>query len=793
MKTENKAISILEYDKVLDMLAEFAASPKAKERIRDLCPLFDIKQVERLQELTQEAGLLRDKYLINPVYELDDMTTILEKANVGVTLQPSDFLKVARVLRAAHSAKKSVLACGDDVPLVKDNLSVLMPDMSLEKKIYETIAGENEIKDSASDVLRTLRRKIAALNNKLKDKLSSYTRSGETEKFLQDNIVTVREGRFVLPVKTEYKGNIPGLIHDRSASGATVFVEPFPIVEMNNEMKTLQLSERDEIERILKSLTAETAAASASLSLCFERLIDLDIIFAKAIFATAYSGVRPVLNDRGIVHLKNSRHPLIDKNSVVPVTVYFGKDFNILVITGPNTGGKTVSLKTVGLFCLMAYSGMKLPCDDGAEIAVFDNVFCDIGDEQSISQSLSTFSSHVTNIARITDSITPSSLVLLDEIGAGTDPIEGAALAVGIIQYLELMNCHGIVTTHYSELKEYALTSDKLMNACMQFDEKTLKPTFKLIMGLPGVSNALDIAKSLGINDYILTKAKSSLKEEKIQFEKILMNAEQAKSAALAELEDVRRIKEELLQRQRKLDEEYTAVNRKLEQINNNAKIETQKIVRNATAKADEILEAIREKMASADEAALLQAKKLHKELAEMQYDTDVRIAQNNYIPLEERDVKIGCEVVIKSLNAKGVIQSAPNKKGLITVSSGSVRLQLPRNDLGKVAHTPVKESSAKIKLPCKERPAEKAEECPVEEIRVLGFTVSEAVEFLEPHILSASAAEDKPLLKVVHGKGTGALGRGIQQYCRSHPLVKSFRYGGYGEGDTGVTFIELK
>lgn len=790
---ENKSITVLEFDKIMSMLSDYAMSAAAKDAIKNIKPSYDVKEVERLQCLTREALLLRDKYLINPIRELDDVTTVMERAIVGVTLQPTDFLKIARVLRAAYSAKKSIVSCGEDIALIKEYVSVLMPDMGLEKHINETIAGENEIKDSASDTLRTLRRKIAAQNNKLKEKLQSYTRSGETEKYLQDNIVTVREGRFVLPVKTEYKGSVPGLIHDRSASGSTVFVEPFPIVELNNELKSLQLSERDEIERILKSLTADVANVTASITMCFQRMIFLDVLYAKAAFGASYNGVCPTLNTRGVVDLKNSRHPLIDKDKVIPVSVNFGKSFNILVITGPNTGGKTVSLKTVGLFCLMTYSGLFLPCDSDAQIAVFDGVYCDIGDEQSITQSLSTFSSHITNIADITDSITPDSLVLLDELGAGTDPIEGAALAVGIIKYLELMNCHGIVTTHYSELKEYALTSDKLLNACMQFDEKTLRPTYRLIMGLPGVSNALEIAKSLGINDFILNNAKSSLKDEKIQFERVLMNAEQAKSKAISELEEAHALRQSLEVKHAELENEYKLLNRKIEQINNNAKIETQKIVRSAVAKADDIIEAIKEKLVQADEAALLEAKKLQKSLDSMQYDADVKIARNTYVPLEAKDVKSGTEVIVKSLDARGMIMSAPNKKGLITVVSGSMSLQVYLNDLAKVIN-PSSKSVRRQAAAASEKAADKSSDIiKTEEIRVMGMTVSEAIEIIEPHIISLSCGDEKAVLKIVHGKGTGALGKGIQQFCKSNPLVKSYRYGGYGEGDTGVTFIEIK
>ena len=792
----DKTLKVLEYDKILQKVSAHAVCEKAKELILSAKPCLDYAEADLLQQTTEQAILLRDKYLVTPVYETDDILPILDKASVGAMLQPNDFLKIARVIKCAYSAKNSVMPCGDDVEIIKSYVSFLTPDMSLARKIDDTIAGEDEIRDSASDLLRTIRRKIVALDNKLKEKLNSYARSSENSKYLQDNIITVREGRFVLPVKSEHKGSIAGLIHDRSASGSTLYVEPFPIVEMNNELKTLRLSERDEIERILKSLSEEVALKKDSLAVSYEQLVKLDVIYAKVKFSHESDCVRPELNTSGEVLLKECRHPLIDKNSVVPTDIALGKDYNILVITGPNTGGKTVSLKTVGLFCLMAYSGLRLPCLPGARIAMFDNIFCDIGDEQSIAQSLSTFSSHITNIARITDEITPKSLVLFDELGAGTDPIEGAALAVGILKYIELVNCRGIITTHYSELKEYALTNKKLMNACMQFDEETLRPTYRLIIGLPGTSNALKIAKSLGMNDYILKNAQASLKDEKVQFENILMNAENVKNKAMAELENAEALKEDLLRKHRKVDSELAELNRKIDQINNNAKLETQKIVRKAVEKSEELLDELKEKVKLADEAALLEAKKLQNKLLDMQYEGERETAVSNFAPLEIGDIKLGAEVMIRSLNTKGKITALQDKKGLFGVTSGSMTLKIPIGDLCKKIEPSFKPSQKKSRKPTTtsyNNQSEGQTQAPIKEIYLLGKTVSEAIEILEPYIVSSSTETPRPILRVVHGKGTGALGKGIQQYFRRNPLVNDLRYGGYGEGGSGVTFITLK
>ena len=791
----DKTLKVLEYDKVLKKVAAYAVCERAKELILSTKPCLDYNEADLLQQTTEQAILLREKYLVTPVYELDDIMSILDKADVGVTLQPTDFLKIARVIKCAYSAKNSVMTCGDDVEIIKSLVAFLTPNTALARKIDDTIAGEEEIRDSASDKLRTIRRKIAALDNKLKEKLNSYTRSSENIKYLQDSIITVREGRFVLPVKSEHKGSIPGLIHDRSASGSTLYIEPFPIVEMNNELKTLRLLERDEIERILKILSSEVASEKNSLAASYEKLINLDVIYAKVKFSNEYNCIRPALNNNGEIQLKECRHPLIAKDSVVPTDIALGKDYNILLITGPNTGGKTVSLKTVGLFCLMSYSGLRLPCYADARISMFDNIFCDIGDEQSIAQSLSTFSSHITNIARITDEITPKSLVLFDEIGAGTDPIEGAALAVGILKYLELVNCRGIITTHYSELKEYALISNKLMNACMQFDEETLRPTYRLIIGLPGTSNALKIAKSLGMNDYILKNAQASLKEEKVQFENILMNAENVKNRAMAEMEQVEALKEDLLRKHRKADIELSELNRKIDQINNNAKLETQKIIRKAAEKSEELLQELKEKVKLADEAALLEAKKLQNKLLDMQYASEHETPISNNIPLKASDIKVGTEVIIRSLNTKGKIISLQDKKGFFCVSSGSMTLKLSLDDICKINEPQFKFAQKKSSGKANKSQGNRDEyaEASIKEVYLLGKTVSEAIEILEPHISSCATEKPRPILRVVHGKGTGALGKGIQQYLRRHPLIDDIRYGGYGEGGSGVTFVTFK
>ena len=786
---DDRTLTVLEFKEVLKQVAVFAVNDEAKEKIFNLRPDCDFDDIKVGQQHTAQGIVLKNKYMINPVYHIDQIADMLERADIGAVLHPSDFIKIARIIRAACSAKRSIESCGDDIALIKEYVNCISPNISLEKRINEIIANEDELKDSASDTLRTLRRKIAALNNKLKEKMNSYTRSAEHEKYLQDSIITVREGRFVIPVRAEYRTSVPGLIHDRSASGSTVYIEPFPVVDMNNELKTLKLSERDEVERILKSLTADVATVKEELAFEYEQLIKLDILNAKCDFCLQNKCCEPTINKGGIIDIKSARHPLLDKNKTVPIDIAFGKERNIVVITGPNTGGKTVSMKTVGLFCLMTYSGLHLPCADNPLIAVFDNIFCDLGDEQSIVQSLSTFSSHIKDIVNITNGLSSNSLVLIDEIGAGTDPEEGAALAVGILKYLEKCDCRAIVTTHYSELKEYALISEKSINACMQFDENTLAPTYKLIIGMPGVSNALNIAAKIGLNDFILKNARMSLKDEKVQFERVLMNAEKVKAEAIKELEEIEKIKENLLLKQQRADETLTALNSKLSKINSNAKAETLKIVKKSAEKADELIEELKEKIKQADEAALIEAKRLHNKLTDLQYFAEAEQIETEGTPIAMKDVRIGTEVIVKTLNLRAEIVALPDKKNLVTVGNGTVKLKTPIANLLCVSHT-VKSKTNQSAAPKKEASKAAAD---TEEIRVLGLTVSEAIEVIEPYILSTASKSDKPVLKIVHGKGTGALGKGIQRYCSSNPFVKSFRYGGYGEGESGVTFVEIK
>ena len=779
---DEKLLKVLEFDEILRRLSDYAISACAKAEILRTVPCSTFADVQNALTLTEEAYRIKNKYLISPLSDYDDITEILNKAKAGAVLRPAELMKVAAVLRCARIAKSEISPLGDDVQSVKNLVAPLIVDRTLESEIGNAVAGENELRDDASEKLRDLRRKSHQANAKLKEKLQSYTRSGSISKYLQDNLVTVRMGRFVLPVKSECRSMVPGLIHDQSGSGSTVFIEPFPVVELNNELKYLQMEEQREIERILSILTERVAQTEEILRFCLKTCAMLDIVFAKSAFATSYNGTIPTLVRNGSLHLKNARHPLIDAKLVVPVSIEVGTSYKIIIVTGPNTGGKTVSLKTTGLCCLMAYSGIPIPCDQGSTLSVYEDLYCDLGDEQSIEQSLSTFSAHIVNIVRITEAVTPNSLVLLDELGAGTDPIEGAALSLGIVKYLELIGCKGVITTHFNELKEYALLSKNLTNACMQLDEETLMPTYKLTIGIPGASSALKIAGTLGLSDYILRSARESLTSEHTNFERILCEAQHAKSRAEDELLEIEQEKARLSEERIALESARKTLEERREKLQNGAKAEAARLVRDMVAKATDLIEELKETIKAGDEEALRKARTLRNRLEAIEQNSDDGTGPV-YAPVSAKQLRIGSRVAVRSLGSDGEIVALADKKGMYRVRVGNLQLSLKPEDLAMPLTEPPKQTTVSHATPAASTPAER-------EIKLLGLTVAEAIEVLEPHLLSATSGT---VLRIVHGKGTGALGKGIQTYLKTRKEVASFRYGRYGEGDTGVTIAEIK
>lgn len=789
---EKRIFDLLEFNKIKETVAQYTVSNRAREEILSSAPSFDKYEIETALNMTREASLMLEKYQLNPVAAFDDLDEILEKSKKDVTLAMGELLKVGRLLRSARIAQSTLKSAPNEINLLKNITENIFIDKSLEKKIFDCILSESEMSDNASDKLYGLRRKILNLNLKLKEKLLSYTRNNNSSKYLQDNLVTIREGRYVLPVKSECRGEVQGLVHDKSATGSTVFIEPFAIVELNNELKFAISEEQAEIEKILFEFSKQVAMRSDELFVAQNACTILDIVFCKAKYSIKIKGIFPEICNKKAIKFTEARHPLIDAHKVIPVNIETGENYRILIITGPNTGGKTVCLKTAGLFCLMAYFGLYLPCAK-ASLSIFDDIFCDIGDEQSIENELSTFSSHVNNLIYITQNMTADSLVLLDEVGGGTDPTEGAALAVGIVKYIEQIGSAAILTTHYDELKEYALTSPAAENACMQFDENTLSPTYKLITGMPGTSNALKIAKRLGLNLEIIRCATENLSAEKIRFENILQNAEKIKNQSIAELEETRKIKETTERERAQIEEKRLRLDAALEKIKNNAAAETKRLISSSMDRADEIIEEMKVEMQKADEAALLRAKKLRHELEDISYRINDEHRETICESLSEAEIKPGAIVIVKSLGASGTIKSVNIKKREAEIQIGMVKTNIAFSELGKP--TPSREKNAP--LPTKRAIQSKKEFVSSgfseREIKVLGMTVSEAIEAIEPYILSMSNTDDAKILRIVHGKGTGALGKGIQAYLKSNPLIAEYRYGRYGEGDNGVTIATVK
>lgn len=788
---DTKAYNLLEFDKIKLSVAECAASEISRNRIIASEPSFDKNEILRNLSLTQEADMMLNKFQLNPISTIDDVEETVEKALKDSTLTMGELLKIGKLLRSARIARTVIDSAPQEITLLKELTNGITTDKALEKNIFDCILSDTQMSDNASDKLYGLRKKILSLNYKLKEKLLSYTRNNSSSKYLQDNLVTVREGRYVLPVKSECRSEVQGLVHDKSATGSTVFIEPFAIVELNNELRFAVAEEQAEIERILYEFSKRVAMIADILKICQNICITLDIVFCKAKYSSKIRGVFPQFSSKKqYIKLLQARHPLIDKEKVIPVDIELGEKFSILIITGPNTGGKTVCLKTVGLFCLMAYFGLYLPCAE-AQICLFDNILCDIGDEQSIENELSTFSSHVTSLISITNNMTENSLVLLDEVGGGTDPTEGAALAVGIVKYIETIGASAILTTHYGAVKEYAVNSRCAENACMQFDANTFSPTFRLIIGMPGTSNALKIAERLGLNDTILKYAYENINQDEIQFENILQNAEAIKNESLAELENTRKLKAAIELERTDLEQKRIQIDSTMERIKNNAAAETKRLVANAMERANKIIDEMKQSIKDADEAALLKARKLRNELDDISYRYGEERNSVVCAAIMPDEITYGKEVIVKSLNASGIIKSVNLKRKEAEVQVGAIKTKVPFDDLGK----PVKENKVKkaVNSPVKSISAPIGTGFSEREIKVLGMTVSEAIEAIEPIIISMNAEDDAKILKVVHGKGTGALWKGLHAYFKSSPLVSEYRFGRYGEGDNGVTFVTVK
>ena len=786
-----KAIKKLELETILNQAAFYAVSNVAKEEISLTNPSRNADEVKFLLSQTEEALRFLNVYNINPEFSFDSVKDIAAKAKILSTLSMAELLKVMRILKISRNVMSALTSVSDEkLSIIPQMATGIFTDRKLEDDIDFCILNEDMMNDRASQHLNTLRKSIKRANEEIKNKLQNYIKSAQYQKFLQDSIITVRDDRYVIPVKQEYRSNINGLIHDISSSGATVFIEPIEVVNLNNQIKLLLKEEAAEIDRILREFTARVGQISENIVENEKIVSAIDAIYAKAHYANANKATLPKINSHGYINIKKGRHPLIDKNKVVPVTISLGKDFDILVITGPNTGGKTVSLKTVGLFVLMAGCGLFLPCEEGSEVSVFDEIFCDIGDEQSIEQSLSTFSGHMTNISEILKEITPKSLILFDELGAGTEPNEGAALALAITEYILSIGSKCVMTTHYTQLKEFSLITPKIENASMEFDLATFAPTYKLVVGVPGSSNALLIAKRLGLDENIIKNAQSKLSDEKISFENVLQSAEKLRQKYESGNEELEKTQSQLSEELFKVQNQNKILADEREQLLKNSKNEAKRIIQEATDESKQLLDQLKKliKQHNLDESILFEMRSKIKKLNDKKYFSD----ENSFVfdkPIDFDSVKEGDKVFVKKLNSPGVVTAKTVLKKKIDVSVGNFKVSVSADELSQYyerqGDTPKPKKTVSIKTQLATRPLSN-------EINVIGQTVDEAVPNIDSFIdacLLASINE----ISIIHGRGTGALRKGIHDHLKKHKSVAEFRLGAYGEGDRGVTIVKLK
>jgi DNA mismatch repair protein MutS2 len=786
-----KSLTTLEYDKIIDRLVSFAASDKAKERLKKLVPMTDIHDINAALSETSDA--LSRVYAKGAVSfsGVHDVGASVKRLEIGSSLNTVELLHISSLLTAAARVKNYYEDTTDSLTGYFHALEPLTP---LNTEIKRCILSEDEISDDASANLRSIRRQKVLAAERIHTELNKMLNSSSVRNCLQDFVITSRSGRYCLPVKAEYKSQVPGMVHDQSATGSTLFIEPAAVVKLNNDIRELELKEQAEIEAILAELSAKASEFTDELLTDFQVLTTLDFIFAKAQMSKQYKCSCPVMNTNNYINIKKGRHPLIDPHKVVPIDIYLGKNFNLLIITGPNTGGKTVSLKTVGLLTLMAQSGLHIPALDHSELAVFDNVFADIGDEQSIEQSLSTFSSHMTNTVSILKEADAHSLILFDEIGAGTDPTEGAALAISILNDLHKRGITTMATTHYSEIKVYALTTDGVENACCEFDVESLRPTYRLLIGIPGKSNAFAISKKLGLPDYIIKDASARMDADDVQFEDLLSDLEHSRVTIEKERAEINAYKQEIQQLKDELKTKSDRLDERRDKILRKANEEAAAILKDAKEYADQTIKTMNKHGMTVKELEK-QRSAIRDKMNKRQEKLSVQAAKPKAHKAHDiSEFKVGTHVRVLSMNLIGTVTAPPSPKGEITVQMGSLSTKTKINNLEiLVGYKDPEEAkkapkgaggSGKIKM-------SKAASIS-HEINLLGLTVDEAVAKLDKYLDDAYISRI-PQVRIVHGKGTGALRNGVTAYLRGVPYIKSFRLGEIGEGDTGVTIVDFK
>lgn len=786
---ETKALKTLEFDKILKRLSDFAVMESTKDEIMRIMPAKTLKSAQKMQDETKEASRILTKCGSLPITCASDVTASLKRADMGGTLTMSELLNIAKVLETARRIKMHTKDA--ECEILAEHIDALYEDKRLETDITGAVIDAETMADDASSTLLDIRRKIRAANNKVKDILQKIITSPSHQKHLQEQLITLRGDRYVIPLKSEYKGAIPGVVHDVSATGSTIFLEPMSVVETNNEIRRLLGEEKDEIEKILANLTNEVALVSKLIKMSYDTISCIDLIFAKGKYALATDAFAPNINDKGHINLRRARHPLIDPKKVVATDIYLGKNFDTLVITGPNTGGKTVTLKTIGLLTVMALSGLHITAEEGSEIAVFEDVFADIGDEQSIEQSLSTFSAHMVNIVDILSKISEKSLCLFDELGAGTDPTEGAALAISILEYVKNAGAKCAATTHYSELKVYALSNNRVENASCEFDVETLAPTYRLLIGIPGKSNAFAISKRLGLSQFIIDNAKKHIDTESVKFEDVISELEKNRILSEREKDKAQSIKQEAENIKKEMAKRNKILDEKTEKILEKARAEAKKIIEDAKRETEDALKQIKkaQKMKDLTEAnrEMERARqKINKKSKENAENKSEKPSVNTKAP---KSVKLGDSVEIVSMGQKGTVVTLPDRSGALTVKVGIMKLKSNLSDL---------------RLIKEEKPKQKQKRASggmgdgvkymnvSAELDLRGENIEDSIYILEK-FLDDAVLSSLTQVRIIHGKGTGALRQGIHQYLRKQPRVESFALASYGEGDSGVTIVKLK
>ena len=787
-----KALNILEYNLIIDRLINSSRSQLGKKIAKELKPMHDLNSIEQSLEETEEATSLIFAFGYPSIYEIKDFILPLKHVEKGGILSTRELLDASSLLRSVNEVKKYFSETEENkikYPVIYEIISKLTENNFIESEISNAIISETEISDNASRELKRIRREISNKTNSIRDKLNSILKSDSSQNLLQDSFVTIRDGRYVIPVKTANRNVIKGIVHDQSSSGATSFIEPMAVVEINNDIRILEGKEEDEIKRILKELSLSLLEFKDEIILNQKNLAYLDFVFAKGSLAVDLNCTKPAINSKGIINLKKARHPMLDKNTVVPIDIYIGEDYSTLVITGPNTGGKTVTLKTVGLLTLMTQSGLLIPCNSNSEIAIFKEIFVDIGDEQSIEQSLSTFSSHMTNIVDILNNLEYNSLVLFDELGAGTDPTEGAALAIAILEKLLKKEIRTIATTHYSQLKLFALNTKGVKNGSVEFDVNTLSPTYKLRIGIPGKSNAFEISRRLGLGESIIDEAKDLISEENKDFEDVLSQIEKdRKNIEDSKLKQAS-LETELNRLKENLNKEIQKTKDIKEKLIEEAKEEAYNIVLEAKESSNELIKKLKfleknSKDNTAQEVSIIE-KNLNAKLKDNKIKKSILEESKNK---SIKDIEIGDEVEVLGMGEVGEVISNPSRKGDVQVQIGIMKINANIKNLRLVESKEVKKANTNIKNIIKNKTNTNINR----ELDLRGYNIEEAIYVIDKFLDDAYIVGLQEVF-LIHGKGTGVLRQGVQNYLKRNKHVKSFRIGSYSEGGTGVTAVEIK